>query len=201
MVGTTRFMTDSTGADIDSAVYTAFGERISGTQHRYGYLGASGFEASSSDDPGDPYLGFGSLHVNPYYDQATGRSLQRDPIGIRGGTNVYAYVFNRSTVGVDPTGKGFWGSVWSGVKIVGGAVGTIVGGALIVAGTIGSSPVWVAGIGLAVFVGGAWVAISEIVDIFDTADKIVKPIRKPVKRRNRAVDNAINCAWLGMEED
>ncbi len=64
-------MTDSTGADIDSAVYTAFGERISGTQHRYGYLGASGFEGASSDNPGDPYLGFRSLHVNPYYDPAT----------------------------------------------------------------------------------------------------------------------------------
>jgi RHS repeat-associated protein len=48
------------------------------------------------------------LHVgHRYYDPATGRFLQRDPIGITGGLNVYAHVFNRPTMGIDPSGQGF----------------------------------------------------------------------------------------------
>jgi len=97
MIGTTRFMTDSTGADIDSAVYTAFGERISGTQHRYGYAGTWGYQ--THDDL--PFLHVG----HRYYDPASGRFLQRDPIGIEGGSNVYMYLLD-PTNGVDPNGLG-----------------------------------------------------------------------------------------------
>lgn len=121
-------------------------------------------------------------------------------LGFEGGLNVYAYVFNRPTAGVDPTGKGFWGTVWKGVKIAGGVVGGLVGGVLVVAGTAGSAPIWVAGVGVVVFVGGTWLAISEIVDVFAVANKVVKPIRKGLKRRNRAVDDNIRCAGLGMED-
>ena len=96
MIGTTRFMTDWTGDDTDSAVYTAFGERISGTQHRYGYAGAGGYQAH--DDL--PFLHVG----HRYYDPASGRFLQRDPIGIAGGLNVYEYVRSRVTKRVDPSG-------------------------------------------------------------------------------------------------
>ena len=46
------------------------------------------------------------MHVGyRWYDPATGRFLQRDPIGIRGGTNVYAYVNNAPTGLVDPDGQ------------------------------------------------------------------------------------------------
>jgi len=45
------------------------------------------------------------MHVGArYYDPSTGRFLQRDPIGIAGGLNVYAYVGNRPTVRIDPLG-------------------------------------------------------------------------------------------------
>ena len=43
-----------------------------------------------------------------WYDPDIGRFVQRDPIGIAGGLSVYAYVLNRPTIGVDPTGEGFW---------------------------------------------------------------------------------------------
>ena len=100
MIGTTRMMSDSVGFPISSlsAVYTAFGERVTGSANRYGYGGAWGYQ---TDDTGD----FPFQHVGAkYYDPSIGRFLQRDPIGIGGGRNVYAYVRNEPTGLIDPSG-------------------------------------------------------------------------------------------------
>ncbi|UCC32397.1 MAG: RHS repeat-associated core domain-containing protein, partial [Phycisphaerales bacterium] len=118
MIGTTRFMTDSIGDDVDSAVYTAFGERVSGTQHHFGYVGAWGYQ--THDDL--PFLHVG----HRYYDPATGRFLQHDPIGIRGGLNVYAYVRNGPTIRIDPDGLFVVGAC---VGYCGGRLGGCVAGA------------------------------------------------------------------------
>jgi len=83
------------GSDVD--VLTAFGERIDGTNQRYGYADAWGYQ--SHDDL--PFLHVGAR----YYDPATGRFLQRDPIGIAGGLNVYGYVANAPTVLVEAHGE------------------------------------------------------------------------------------------------
>ncbi len=102
MLGTTRFMTDSAGVTGEQTLYTAFGERVSGSATRFGYVGAFGYEntKSSTGQEGMPYLHVGAR----YYDPTTGRFFQRDPIGIRGGLNVYAYVLGIPTVSVDPDG-------------------------------------------------------------------------------------------------
>jgi uncharacterized protein RhaS with RHS repeats len=45
------------------------------------------------------------LHLGErFYNPGLGRFLQRDPIGIRGGRNVYAYVWNSPLRNVDPLG-------------------------------------------------------------------------------------------------
>ena len=100
MIGSMRMMTDEvSGAIVAEAVYTAFGElRPGSSNERYGYAGAWGYQ---TDTPGDmPFMHVG----HRYYDPSTGRFLQRDPIGIFGGMNTYAYVKNRPSGLVDPDG-------------------------------------------------------------------------------------------------
>ena len=125
LIGTTRRVVDSsaggqggTGVSpvIHRTILTAFGEPIStagignnpgGTGvspvTRYGYAGAFGYEAPEASF--DPLADIGWLHVGErYYDPAVGRFMQRDPIGIRGGTNLYVYVANEPIATVDPSG-------------------------------------------------------------------------------------------------
>lgn len=47
------------------------------------------------------------LHYNDrrYYDPDTGRYLSRDPLGLAGGTNLYAYAGHAPTTRMDPTGE------------------------------------------------------------------------------------------------
>ncbi len=132
MLGTTRYMTTpddgqkerggATGGGLptEGATFTAFGERIctlddscgpTDPNPRYGYAGAHGYRAQdTAEDPGSDPVPF--LHVgHRYYDPAIGRFLQRDPIGIDGGLNVYAYVGNSPTSLVDPSGL-FLDIIW-----------------------------------------------------------------------------------------
>jgi RHS repeat-associated protein len=107
MLGTTRRTTNASAAQVDNAAYTAFGEFLGGSaDRRYGFAGAWQYQSH-------PGTGFPFLHVgHRYYDPATGRFLQRDPIGIGGGANVYLYASGSPTRGVDPEGlaadRSFW---------------------------------------------------------------------------------------------
>ena len=96
-LGTTRHMSVGEGDVFEPAAYTAFGEQVSGMDFaRFGYAGAWGYQAN----PGFPFLHVGAR----YYDPASGRFLQRDPIGGVGGLNVYQYVKNSPGGATDPTG-------------------------------------------------------------------------------------------------
>ncbi len=139
MLGSTWFKTSDPASGTVTAtlstVRTAFGEIIAvggtGPDSRYGYVGAHGYQEHDYDsgDGGTTYRGdgipdnligrsatdgFPYMHVGArYYNPSTGRFMQRDPIGIWGGLNTYVYVLNMPTVGIDPTGHGFWdGNSW-----------------------------------------------------------------------------------------
>jgi len=110
-IGSTRVMTCDTNLNNCTAggngqppitrrrVYTAFGEEVStsgSVDSRYRYAGVWGYQ--SHDD-------FSFLHVGArWYDPETGRFLQRDPIGISGGMNVYGYALNNPASATDPDG-------------------------------------------------------------------------------------------------
>ena len=119
-LGSTWFKTPGTTGMMTSrksrAIRSAFGELVklkSGPVTRYGYAGAWGYQEHDMDTNGEPdnVLNAGAaenfpyLHVGyRYYDPATGRFLQRDPIGLNGGLNVYAYVKSSPLRTIDPSG-------------------------------------------------------------------------------------------------
>jgi len=118
------------------SVYSAFGEPLDQTaiggvnapaSFKRGYAGAWGYQAGDAGTvvvdttgtgwgsgnqltaPADPMTELGWLHVGErYYDPASGRFVMRDPIGIRGGLNTYAYTENNPVLFVDPKGLSFW---------------------------------------------------------------------------------------------
>jgi RHS repeat-associated protein len=170
-IGTTRTITSAVGIATAHIVYTAFGERVfahGAVGTRYKYAGSWGYESFDSLDWGRPRdlnkhaFEFPYLHVGArYYDPSTGRFLQRNPIGIRGGANIYEVLTN-PTVAVDPSGRGFWdivdavvGALDSG--IVGGLIGGAVGGAVTgaIAGAIIGGPAGAAAGAIAGSIGGA----------------------------------------------
>jgi len=103
------------GTVVERIVHTAFGEPvtrlgIAPTPTRYLYAGAWGYEsdlgaAHAGGSPGDTALPYQHLGFR-WYDPASGRFLQRDPIGILDGLNVYRYVGNNPLTWIDPLGLG-----------------------------------------------------------------------------------------------
>jgi RHS repeat-associated protein len=97
---TPRQLTDNTKKVVWNWAYSAFGENqptnINNTVFNLRY-------------PGQYYDAESKLHynINRYYDPATGRYIQSDPIGLSGGINTYTYVGGNSIRWSDRTGLEF----------------------------------------------------------------------------------------------
>ena len=112
---------------LQEVAYSAFGERLNSqgsVDSRYGYVGAYGYQSAGCYNSGglsgsgwcDPLAELGWLHVGArYYDPYSGRFMQRDPIGIKGGANVYVYIDNSPAMNVDPSGLApdIWWDRWA----------------------------------------------------------------------------------------
>lgn len=96
--GNTVAITDRAGAVVAAYAYSPFGEiakQVGTLDHPFTYVGAFGV----MDEGNGLYF-----MKNRYYDAVTGRFIQKDPMGISGGTNLYAYVRNNPVDKVDPEG-------------------------------------------------------------------------------------------------
>jgi len=112
-VGAGNCVPGETATVLQRPVYTAFGELVydlapQDTHIRYRYAGDWGYEGrlgSETNGGSDAASGLPYTHVgHRWYDPATGRFLQRDPIGMRGGLHTYAYADFDPVRQVDPLG-------------------------------------------------------------------------------------------------
>jgi RHS repeat-associated protein len=96
-LGTPQKLTDPTGNTVWSATYTAFGEAE--------VTAASTIE-NNLRFPGQYYDEETNLHYNwnRYYSPETGRYTQVDPIGLKGGINLFGYVENNPVNLIDSDG-------------------------------------------------------------------------------------------------
>ncbi len=125
--GNTLALTDPTGTVVAAYGYTPQGlitGKLGEIDQPFTYVGECGVM-----DEGD-----GLFYMrNRIYDAATGRFLQKDPLGFMGETNPYTYAGNNPIRYVDPAG--FWGLDLADWKFwVGGAM-TTLGGAMLLAPT------------------------------------------------------------------
>lgn len=89
--------TDSSGTVTSSNLASAHGSVVSGgSPDPFGYKAAFGYYT-------DVETGLALLTFR-YYDSASGRFVTRDPIGYRGGVNLYVYVQNNPIMLLDPSG-------------------------------------------------------------------------------------------------
>ncbi len=166
LIGSTLATSDDAQELVRVVAYTAFGEVVELTGApdpndanatiwsavvggelpdgfpRYAYAGQHGYESGLLSRTGaNPSLPPVTLqHLGwRWYDPAIGRFVQRDPIGIAGGMNVYGYVSGSPSHRIDPNGTswrdwGVWKSRWWpwnwSRKAQIGVGGAVVGGAV-----------------------------------------------------------------------
>jgi RHS repeat-associated protein len=114
-LGTVDLIVDDKGGVIDRVTFDSFGNKVSESAPEKSFrFGFTGREL-------DPETGLYYYRAQ-YYDPLVGRFISVDSIGFQAGdTNLYRYVFNSPTQGIDPTGHEFdlgqsWNNFWGGVQ-------------------------------------------------------------------------------------
>jgi len=111
-LGTPQAMSDASGRKVWEAEYEPFGKATVNQDPD----GDGQIVVNNLRFPGQYYDAETGLHYNYHrdYDPATGRYLQPDPIGLRGGSNLYSYVDNNPIVEIDPSGLIKWRGTQTG---------------------------------------------------------------------------------------
>ena len=92
-LGSVQKHTSAAGAVVQTIEYDAWGNALSGTPGAYGF---------TSREP-DAETGLQYYRAR-YYDARAGRFVSEDPIGLRGGINLFTYVRGRVANRIDPMG-------------------------------------------------------------------------------------------------
>ena len=96
-LGSVTSLTNAAGAATQTYTYDSFGNLLAST-------GSVGNPFRYTGREFDPETGLYFYRAR-YFDSAAGRFLSEDPIGPLDTSNLYAYVSNRPTVAVDPSGR------------------------------------------------------------------------------------------------
>ncbi len=195
-------LTDETGSATATLAYSAFGEPVgdaAALPTRYQFAGGHGYESGLLTLPGAPGtvpLTFQHLGAR-WYQPNTGRFIQRDPIGLAGGMNVYAYCGNNPTANVDPNGmlanpypvwdwEEFWDLVGQGMVI-----GGITGGLTTPAGAGTGPGIVVGGVGGFVWYGGKYSSMYATACTSDLWKAIWDAQKKRVEADERARSSGV----------
>lgn len=100
--GNVATLIDKDGNIVQSNTYDAFGALLAGTDKSNGLRHVGQFGVYSDDDTGLQLMGA------RWYDPQLGRFISRDPIGFRGGLNLYEYARNNPLRYIDPLGLDAW---------------------------------------------------------------------------------------------
>jgi len=109
-LGSTRLLTNASGAVVQRYDYTPYGET---TQTASGFSNPYQYTGRERDDNGLYY------YRARYYNPGMGRFIAEDPIGLAGGLNWYAYAEGNPISYIDPTGE---------IGVPGLIAGGIIGG-------------------------------------------------------------------------
>jgi len=112
-IGSTVAMTDVTGPVVNQYAYDDFGNLANNSSETianpFKYVGKFGVATDAPD------LLFMRAR---YYSPSLGRFINKDPIGLRGGLNLYGYVGSNVLRFIDPLGFGGAGGSWCNNKNV-----------------------------------------------------------------------------------
>jgi RHS repeat-associated protein len=92
-LGSTKTLTDTTGAVWENMTYDSFGGGAGNVRTRYGYMGRERDELTGL-----------YYYRARWYDPQVGRFTSEDPIAFEGGVNWYAFVSNSPVNFTDPSG-------------------------------------------------------------------------------------------------
>jgi RHS repeat-associated protein len=134
--GSVMAISNASGGVVTQYAYLPYGDSVGSGSSRYAISNCLSGTCGSSAGTGFGYDGYrydpetGLYHTGArYYDPRLGRFLQPDPIGQKGGLNIYAYVGNSPLVFSDPRGllagelaNGAWSLTQSGASAVYGAL-------------------------------------------------------------------------------
>ena len=115
-------MTDSSGREVARYLYDPFG-RLAGMWGPMGPVNRMQFSSWLTDRSGIIHAPFRD------YDPTLHRWLTQDPIGERGGINLYGFVGNNPINHIDPLGLTWWSGIRDG--LIGVGVGVGVGGLVV----------------------------------------------------------------------
>ena len=102
-LNSTLAVTSASGSILDQVTYDPYGNR---SDSNASYAPVFKFTGREYEGAGFAYTTLYNLRGR-YYDAATGRFISRDPAGLSGGVNLYAYAGDDPVDFSDPTGTGF----------------------------------------------------------------------------------------------